>query len=90
MILLATTDTIYVATWFACAIVAGLIGASKDEGFLSFVAGALFGPLGIVFALLSKGHRRPCPKCRESVHRKATKCPHCQTELPEGWQHGRV
>ncbi|MCC7538363.1 MAG: hypothetical protein IT379_19215, partial [Deltaproteobacteria bacterium] len=86
---LVTTDGIWLLGWLACAVLAGVIGASKDEGFLAFVAGLLFGPLGVLFAIFSRGHRRPCPKCREPVHRKATRCPHCQSDLPEGWDVGR-
>ena len=71
--------------WGLSALAAGIIGSTKDEGCLGFAAGIFFGPLGVLGVLLSKGHRRPCPKCRESIHRKATRCPKCQAELGEGW-----
>ena len=52
--------------------------APKGEGCMSFVIGVLFGPFGILFALLSSGNRVTCPNCREKIHREATVCPRCQ------------
>ena len=43
--------------WFLWAVAAALIGARKREGILAFVAGALFGPLGVLFAAASSGRR---------------------------------
>lgn len=64
-----------------CAIVAALIGARKGEGFLAFILGLLLGPIGILIALVSKGNRRPCPWCKETVHKEAVVCPRCRGVL---------
>jgi hypothetical protein len=65
--------------WLACGIIAAAIGARKGEGFVAFVVGALLGPLGIVFALISNGNRSQCLACREYIDPAATICPRCQT-----------
>jgi hypothetical protein len=64
--------------WLLCGIGAAMIGARKGEGCAGFVLGILLGPFGILFALLSKGNRVPCPHCRELMHKDATICPHCR------------
>ena len=64
--------------WILCAPVAGIIGARKGEFWVSLIAGFIFGPLGIIFAMLSRGNRLPCPYCKESIHEDATICPHCR------------
>lgn len=68
--------------WLFCGIVAAMIGSKKGEGCFSFIIGLIFGPFGIVFALLSKGNRKECPHCKELIHKDAKVCPHCQKELP--------
>lgn len=67
--------------WLACGVIAAMIGARKGEALMAFIAGAIFGPFGIIFALLSKGNRMNCPFCKELMHKEATVCPHCQREL---------
>lgn len=67
-----------VGIWMICAIVATYIGSRKGEGCIGFIIGLLFGPLGIVFALLSKGERRTCPSCKELIHKDANVCPQCR------------
>jgi predicted amidophosphoribosyltransferase len=48
----------------------------------------LFGLVGLVFVLLVVGVGilsaldKTCPRCRKKIHRRATKCPYCQSELP--------
>ncbi len=70
--------------WFACGLVAAAIGAKKGEGCLALIAGLIFGPLGILATVFSKGNRKECPFCRERVHRAASVCPHCQRDLAKG------
>ncbi len=67
--------------WFVCALIATAIGSRKGEAGSGFLVGLLFGPLGILFALLSSGDRMPCPHCKERIHEKAEICPHCRTPL---------
>jgi len=72
----------FVLIWLFCGVVAGMIGSKKGEGCGAFLIGVLFGPFGILFALLSKGNRRACPHCKELIHKDATVCPKCQREQP--------
>lgn len=67
-----------------CAVTAAMIGAGKGEGGGAFLAGFLFGPFGILWALLSKGNRRACPSCMKLLHKDALICPHCRTSR-SGW-----
>lgn len=73
-------DTI-ILIWLVCAVLGAVIGSSKGEAGSGFVAGLIFGPLGLLFALASSGNRMPCPACKESINKKATICPHCKTPV---------
>lgn len=70
-----------VVLWIISAFIAAAIGGRKGEAGLGFLVGAILGPLGIVFALLSSGNRVPCPQCHELMHKKAAVCPHCRTPV---------
>jgi hypothetical protein len=80
MDLLLASNPLFLLIWFLCAVTAGILGAPKGIGGAGFLAGLLFGPLGLLLVLFSRGHRRPCQHCRELIHRKATICPHCGRE----------
>lgn len=67
--------------WLFCGVIAATIGAKKGEGCGAFFVGIVFGPFGILFALLSKGNRKTCPYCRELIHNEATVCSHCQRDV---------
>jgi hypothetical protein len=69
--------------WLLCGLIAGTIGKRKGEGFFAFIIGLIFGPFGIIFALISRGNRRTCPYCKELIHKDAIRCPHCQKEFIE-------
>ena len=69
--------------WLACAPLAGIVGVRKGELWAAALSGLIFGPLGIVFAILSRGSRVSCPFCKESIHEEATVCPHCRQTLPQ-------
>jgi hypothetical protein len=71
----------WLLVWLVCALIASAIGSKKGEPFSGFLFGAVLGPLGVLLALLSSGNRKPCPACREKIHKKATVCPHCRTAL---------
>lgn len=64
--------------WILCGVAASIIGARKGEGCMSFIVGMIFGPFGILFAVLSKGNRKECEHCREWINNLARVCPHCQ------------
>jgi hypothetical protein len=68
--------------WMFCGLIAAAIGARKGEGCTGFIVGAIFGPLGILFALLSSGNRVDCAFCREKVMKSALLCPHCKQPGP--------
>jgi len=72
---------IAVLIWIACGIVAAIIGSQKGEGIAGFIFGLILGPIGILVALSSSGNRRPCPYCKEMIHRQALACPRCQRDL---------
>jgi len=69
--------------WIVCGIVAGIIASNKGEGCLGVITGLIFGPLGIIFAILSSGDRQPCPHCAESIRKRAKICPHCQRDIAQ-------
>ncbi len=71
-----------VLIWIICAIASAIVGYEKGEAITAFFAGAIFGPLGLIFAFLSKGNkRRACPFCKELVQKEAVRCPHCQKDI---------
>jgi hypothetical protein len=62
---------IFVFLWILCGVAAAMIGNQKGEGCSAFFIGVIFGPFGILFALLSSGNRKACPVC-----------PRCQRNVP--------
>ena len=42
---------------------------------------ALLGPIGWLIVAIWLTPHRPCPYCREKVHKKAVVCPHCHRDL---------
>lgn len=66
---------------FCCGVIAGMIGASKDDALGGFLFGFFLGPFGVIFALLAKGNRVKCPHCAELVRREAAVCKHCSREF---------
>jgi len=68
--------------WVICAIIASVIGAKKGRPLLGFLLGLLCGPIGILITLLIKGDHKQCPRCMERIHKKASICPYCRTEIP--------
>ena len=81
--------------WVGCGVAASLIAASKGRtGCGWFLIGFLFGPLGLLAALiispdpahniesgLSSGQLRRCPRCAEPIHHSATICRYCQSSV---------
>lgn len=70
------------------ALIGGLIGvyAAQQKGFSQaggFICGALLGPLSfLLFA--ADGTKKPCPMCREQIHKDAVVCPKCRSPLSQG------
>lgn len=75
--------------WICCGSIAYIIGREKGEGTMSFVAGFLLGPIGIVGALLSGGNRVACPACRSKIDPAATVCPYCRSSIVMSQNKGR-
>jgi hypothetical protein len=77
--------SLLVPVWFLCGIIAAAIGSKKGEAAIGLIVGLIFGPLGILFVILSTGrHRKTCPLCMERIHRDAVVCPRCKRDLPKG------
>ncbi len=80
---------IIILLWLVLGFAAGAYAGRLDR---SAVGWALFSlilsPLIGFIVLLALGPaqaRRPCPKCAEKILPSAKLCPHCRTELAEGW-----
>jgi hypothetical protein len=76
----------FVIIWFLCGLIAAVIGARKGEGCAAFIVGFIFGPFGILFALISKGNRIKCPHCKELINKDAEICMHCHSPLNQSSQ----
>ena len=62
-------------------IISTVIGARKGNPISGFIVGLIFGPLGILLALVSGDKNRvPCKYCAEKILRKASICPFCNKE----------
>lgn len=72
----------WIFLWMICGVIAAAIGARKGEAISGFFIGAIFGPFGVLFAILSSGNRLACPHCKEMVHKQAKVCPHCRRDMP--------
>ena len=69
----------WVMIWVISAILACVIGNRKGNPVAGALVGILFGPLGVIFALISGNkNRKPCPHCAELVMKKAKICPFCK------------
>jgi len=69
-----------VVIWILFGIGAAIIANSRGaSGCLWFGLGVLLGPFALLFALFTGG--KTCPACKSKIHKDATKCPKCQTEL---------
>lgn len=69
-----------VPVWGACAVVSALVMGRNNQAVVGFLAGAVFGPLGLLFALLS-GSGRKCNHCQSSAHPQADVCAHCHRDI---------
>lgn len=86
----------FFTTWILFGIATAMVAANKGRnpgGW--FLVGALFGPFGLIIALVAKkdtaalerdalasGEMRKCPSCAELVRAEAARCRFCQHELP--------
>jgi len=75
--------------WVLCGIAAAMVASSKGRSVGRwFFAGLLFGPFGLIFALLAgkegpaEGERK-CPFCAEFIKNEAIVCKHCGRTLSD-------
>lgn len=64
-------------------LVGAVIGSAKGAAGSGFILCFLFGPLGVIIAIMGKGNRIRCPYCRKLVDPKATVCAYCQRNLKD-------
>lgn len=68
--------------WVCCGLIASIVGAKKGEGVIGFIVGFVFGPIGLLLVIASKGKDGwRCRFCKEGVHKDATVCKHCGSSL---------
>lgn len=74
---------LYIFIWIMCGIAAMVIYRNKGRsGALALVAGLIFGPFGVLLALLTPGPPPPprpriCTKCQKVSQFDSTICPKC-------------
>ena len=64
-------------TLLLCALTSAMIGARKGSGGKGFLLGLVFGFFGISLAVLIRGDRKICKKCKSFIHRDASLCRYC-------------
>ncbi|WP_447979044.1 hypothetical protein [Candidatus Nitrospira bockiana] len=64
--------------WLGPGILATTIAAKRQRGLVGALLGFGLGFLGLLIVLAVYRNRRPCPSCRELLHREARICPHCR------------
>ena len=70
-----------ILVWIVCGVAAAFVAENRGaSGLLWFFLSVVFGPLGLIRSFAS-GSDRVCPECRKRVHREATRCPYCQSDI---------
>jgi uncharacterized Zn-finger protein len=73
-------DLLFIS-FLICGFIGWAIGKSKGYSGLGFILGGILGPIGWIIIAVAKSNRKKCPYCKESVHRDAVVCPHCQRDF---------
>jgi hypothetical protein len=58
-----------------------LVGLRKKQGIAMAILAMLFGPFGLLFAILYRGYKLRCPYCGEWILAKAVFCRWCQHSI---------
>lgn len=74
-------DVLFIFVWLIPLILATVIGQGKDRTGFGFVLGFLLGIFGVLIIALMPAAGYPCPRCRGTVRRGASVCPHCRSDL---------
>jgi hypothetical protein len=74
------------AAWFGCGIGAAVLGDKIGFGCLGALLGFLLGPIGLLIVFAMIADKEKCPACKKLVARNTTKCPWCQSDLPNSVQ----
>jgi hypothetical protein len=72
-----------------CGVIGAALASEKGRGAAGFWLGFVFGPIGILIALLLKpsvSGLKPCPFCAELIQPAALKCRFCNADLPESFR----
>ncbi|MEO7432105.1 MAG: hypothetical protein ABIR62_08775 [Dokdonella sp.] len=64
-----------------CAVIGGLIGATKGRMVAGVVWGIALGPIGWVVIAVSNGNQPACPDCGQTNPTDAKTCRHCGVNL---------
>jgi hypothetical protein len=67
--------------WTTSFLISVWIGLKKGEALAMGFLALVFGPLAIPVAILSRGHKLPCPYCATKIPAKAIYCKHCHHEV---------
>lgn len=78
------TDTVLIF-WVVCGIAGAVIGSTKDQVVIGFLAGVLLGPIGVLIVILFAGRGKRCPHCAELIKPNAAVCKHCRRSVREGY-----
>lgn len=71
---------IYLIIWCSFGIGGAIVASNRGgNGFVYFILGFIFGPIGFLLAF-TEGVK--CPYCQSKINKKALVCPRCQKEQP--------
>lgn len=65
-----------------CAIACAAIASRREKNpAVWFLAGLLFGPIGLLFVIVDRSGGQKCPECAETIKKQAALCKHCGHRL---------